>query len=92
MAWELATCPHAKLRDGNCAIESATKACELTGWKNAYPIDTLAAAHAEAGDFDAAVRSQNRAIELMTDEKKKDGLRKCLELYQQKKPYRQGTR
>ena len=31
-AWICATCPQAKHRDGKKAIESATKACELTRW------------------------------------------------------------
>ena len=35
-AWLWATCPDGKCRDGKKAVESATKACELTEWKNAY--------------------------------------------------------
>jgi tetratricopeptide (TPR) repeat protein len=54
-AWLWATCPDAKYRDGKRAIESATEACKLSEWKGAYDIGTLAAASAEAGDFDAAV-------------------------------------
>ena len=34
----------------------ATKACELTGWKNANYLDTLAAAYAEVGNFTEAVK------------------------------------
>ena len=36
LAWILATCPDPKHRDGKKAVELATKACELTEWKNAY--------------------------------------------------------
>jgi tetratricopeptide (TPR) repeat protein len=35
LAWVLATCPKDELRDGKRAVELATKACELSGWKDA---------------------------------------------------------
>ena len=85
----MAACPEAKFRDGKGAVQFATRACELTKWKNPIILDTLAAAQAEAGDFDAAVKSQKRAIELLTDERQKDDYRSRLALYQAKKPYRQ---
>ncbi len=42
--WIRATCPDAKLRDGTQAVASATRAGELTGWKEPGVLDTLAAA------------------------------------------------
>ena len=84
----MAACPEAKLRDGTKAVQFATRACELTQWKNPVVIDTLAAAQAEAGEFDTAVKSQKRAIELLTDERQKDDYRSRLALYQAKRPYR----
>jgi len=34
-AWLWATCPDEKYRDGKKAVDSATRACELTDWKDA---------------------------------------------------------
>jgi tetratricopeptide (TPR) repeat protein len=87
LAWLLAACPDAKLRDGKKAVASAKKACDLTGWKDAVLLDSYAAAQAEAGDFDAAVRWEARAIELAPKENQKE-YRQRLELYRMSKPYR----
>ena len=74
------------------AIEKATKACELTNWKKAMYIDTLAAAYTEVGDFEAAVKWQKKAIDLLTEgeaAKWRDGFEERLRLYQSGQPYRE---
>jgi len=86
-AWIRATCPDARYRDGPKAVASATRACELTGWKNADDVDTLAAACAEAGDFAAAVKWQEKALALYTVEAERKEGRAHLALYQANKPY-----
>jgi hypothetical protein len=83
----LATCPEANYRDGKTALASATRACKLTEFSVPMLLDPLAAACAEAGDFDAAARWQEKAIGLAPDGLKKDEYRARLALYRAGKPY-----
>mgnify|MGYP001806697347 CR=1 FL=1 len=89
-AWLLAVCPDAEFRDGAKAVELATEACKQTKWKAYGFLDTLAAASAEAGKFDDAVKWQKQAMEdanLMAREGEE--LKKRLEAYTAKKPHRE---
>jgi tetratricopeptide (TPR) repeat protein len=88
LASALAISPEAEFRDGKLAVEFATRACELTAWKDPAYLDTLAAAHAEAGHFEAAVRRQAEAIALLSDVHEKEAYGMRLRLYQGKKPFR----
>jgi tetratricopeptide (TPR) repeat protein len=90
LAWLLATCSNDKIRNGREAVELATKVCELSKWSNAGWVDTLAAAEAEAGLFDAAVKHQKQAIELAkaANSNTKD-YEQHINLYRQHKPYRE---
>jgi TPR repeat protein len=89
LAWILATCPKDDLRDGKKALEYAMKACELNEWKIAFDLSTLAATHAECGDFKAAVKWQKKAIELgFEDQEDAEKARKELKLYEEGKPFR----
>jgi tetratricopeptide (TPR) repeat protein len=87
-AWLLATCPDDKLRDGALAVKLATVALELSGRKEATCYGTLAAAYAEAGQFDEAVKYQTQALaDPDYDQAYGKEARQRLELYKQKKPY-----
>ena len=93
LAWILATCPDPKVRDGSEAVRLAERVCELTGRKNPTLLDTLAAAYAEAGRFDEAVRTAEEARSLALAGGTKplaDVIGERLELYRSGRPWREG--
>lgn len=83
-----AACPDEAFRDGEAAVTSAAAACELTGWKNALFVATLAAAHAEAGEFDEAVKRQKQALQLARGGDTIQEFANRLDLYRERQPYR----
>jgi tetratricopeptide (TPR) repeat protein len=87
-AWLLATSPDAKLRNGKRALDLATRAAELTSYKQAHILSTLAAAYAELGDFDSARKWSQKSVDVGKDDLK-DELRKELKSYQENKPWRE---
>jgi len=87
LAWLLATSPEDQLRDGRRALELAETACDLTHWENASFLDTLAAAHAECGQFDEAARWVGQALALVPEEGRAE-YRARQESYRAGKPFR----
>ena len=87
-AWVLATSPDEPLRDGKRALELARKACELTEYEQAHILSTLAAAYAELGDFENAVKWSRKACEI-GNEDVADQLKEELTSYQNGKPWRE---
>ncbi len=83
----LAVCPDARVRNGEKAVAYATKACELSEWKTPAYLSTLAAAYAEAGHFDDAVKWQNEYLVSNSSKDDWDKARQRLTLYEGKKPY-----
>lgn len=58
-------------------------------WEDARTIDTLAAAFAEAGNFNEAVKWQTHASDLSTDPVKiRSAMKKRPQLYQKHQAYR----
>ena len=90
-AWLMATCPDAKYRDGKKAEEFARKAVELTEGKDPVYRETLAAALAEQGRFDEAVKLQEAVVLEITMEPDATEAKAHLENYKKKTPYRQAV-
>jgi tetratricopeptide (TPR) repeat protein len=106
LARVLATAPDDKVRNGERAVELARSAIKLRGSKQSGDLDTLAAALAETGQFDEAVKTQEEAISLkqsgvrsipdaadIPDAKKElEAMQDRLQLYKNNKPYREAPK
>jgi tetratricopeptide (TPR) repeat protein len=87
----MATSPDASIRDGKEAVVVAQKMVELSEGKDQAAFDVLAAAQAEAGNFDAAVQNAQAALELANAsgaEKSAGEIQTHLSYFQAGKPYR----
>jgi tetratricopeptide (TPR) repeat protein len=93
LAWVLATCPEAPCRDGPRALRLAEWACQATSYKSPPLLDSLAAAYAETGQFDQAVRVTQQALEIVRANPKTstETLESRLKLYQAHQPYREAA-
>ena len=87
-AWVLATSPVDELRDGKRAVELARRACELSEYKKPHILSTLAAAHAENGDFENAIKWSSKAVEI-GQEDIQGQLKDELKSYKRGKPWRE---
>jgi len=90
LAWLLASCPQASLRNGNEAVKLSERANKLTGNANPIMLRTLAAAYAEAGRFPEAVATTQRAVllaEAQSDSALADRIRSEMKLYQAGRPF-----
>jgi len=91
-AWIAATHENKRFRDGIKAVELAEKLCRLTEYKEALALDALAAAYAESGRFPGAVSTAQRGLQLAVLHGRQElasDLKERLQLYRDKKPYRQ---
>lgn len=91
VAWHLATCPEKDLRDGKMAVQHAERAVQLSRQQEPGYLDTLAAAHAEAGDFDSAIVVALKAIKLAQDQNKSalvESLKQSIQKFQARQPIR----
>jgi tetratricopeptide (TPR) repeat protein len=91
LAWVLSTSPKDEVRDGKRAIELATKACEETNYEAPHIISTLAAAYAESGDFENAIKWSKKCVEIGVEKlpEQIEQLRDELKHYEEGKPFRE---
>jgi tetratricopeptide (TPR) repeat protein len=91
-AWLLVTCPVPELRNAPQAIEIGEELVKATARRSPQPLDTLAAAYAEAGRFDDAVAAAREAAALAAAGNQADltiGLKARLALYASRRAYHQ---
>jgi Flp pilus assembly protein TadD len=94
LAWLLASCPEARFRDGAQAVKFGERACGLTHYQKNIYVGTLAAAYAEAGRFDDAIATAQKACALASESGDPDLLKKnrdLLALYLKHQPYHEAT-
>lgn len=91
LSWVLSTSPNDSVRDGKRAVELGQKAAELSDFKQAHILSTLAAGYAEVGKFDKAVEWSTKAVELGREEEhaQLEQLELELESYRENKPWRE---
>jgi len=88
IAWTMATSRAAELRNGTNAVNFANDAVAATHRTKPALLDTLAAAYAEAQQFEKAMAAEQEAIGLLRDDHDKRDYGSRLKLYQEKKPCR----
>jgi len=93
LSWINATCENEKYRNSIEAVGLAEKLCDLTSYSQPLALDALAAAYAEAGRFNEAVATTQKALNLVLNNGPKEltpKLKKRLCLFQAGYPYREG--
>jgi len=88
LAWLLATSADAEVRNGAAALRHARRACDLTRHADWSCLDTLAAAFAEAGEFDQAVKWAQEAVRHAPAEEQ-SGMEDRIKMYKNREPFRE---
>lgn len=82
LSWLLAGCPVEKVCNGGAAINLAQQSLELG--ETPERLDSLAAGYARIGDFDQAMKTMNRVLQLLpADSRKRSSYSVRLERYRQ---------
>ncbi|NWK54947.1 ASPIC/UnbV domain-containing protein [Verrucomicrobiaceae bacterium N1E253] len=91
IAWQLATHHDPSFRNGKEALRCATRAVELSQYQEPGYLDTLAAAYAELGKFDQAIKIARQALPLAKKQANASlvqSLQKAVSLYANRQPMR----
>jgi Flp pilus assembly protein TadD len=91
LAWVLATSPKDEVRNGARSLELGLKAAELTEYKQAHILSTLASGYAETGDFDKAREWIAKAVAIAEAEQASnlETLKKEAAAYEKNEPWRE---
>src|SRR5439155_25185969 len=91
LAWLLATHPDEKFRDPQESLHLAQNAYRISRSREPLSLDTVAAALADQGKFDEAVKTEQAAIDLAKsagDQKVVEELTRRLSLYNEHRAFR----
>jgi Flp pilus assembly protein TadD len=89
LAWLLATCPDPRFRNPQQALAAAKRAESLATPGDCFVLEAVAAAHANAGQFDQAVMYQREAVAIAPGDFR-PAFAGRLALYEQRQPFRNG--
>jgi Flp pilus assembly protein TadD len=73
------------------AVRLAERACQISGHKQSGPLDTLAAAYANAGRFEEAIKTGEEAFSIAKaagENDLADSIRARIDLYKKGSPFR----
>ena len=90
IAWFQAASTIEGMHNPQEAVKHALKACEVSKYEKAESVDTLAVAYAATGDFQKAIDTAAKAVEVANshgNDALADRIQKRLTLYRQGKPY-----
>ncbi|MBN1391982.1 MAG: tetratricopeptide repeat protein [Sedimentisphaerales bacterium] len=93
LGWLLAINKETTIRNPDKAVKLALQACELTHYEKPKFLDTLAVAYAAAGDFNKAIETAEKAVQLCKSPQEdvlKQEIENRLALYRAGKPYTEG--
>ncbi len=94
LAWAMATRPEPSIRNEKEAIELAEWAVTLSHGHEPVPLNTLAAAYAQAGRFSDALKTAQKALRLalqQQDQPLAESIRAKIALYRSHTPYLETT-
>ena len=94
LAWVMSTGPDDSLRNNKIAVQLAAKANQLSKESNPVFIRTLAAAYAQAGQFENAIETARRALKQANAQGAHDlavQIQEDVDLYQRRTPLRDPT-